>query len=302
MQELPTLALGKTEITLFQGLDGLDHPCLIRYSGTEPGRRLDLDEGLLVMGRSREADVPVDGAGISRRHASLLVSAESVELTDLGSANATYVNDQRVCAPVKLKDGDLVRLANVVFRFHERRSVDVALHDRLYRMATVDPGTGVFNRRYAQDALKHEFARARRCGESLALICCDLDHFKDVNDRHGHAAGDVVLKDCAARLRAVLRAGDLIGRWGGEEFIVLARDTPADHALGLAERLRLAVAEHLFMLPGADAAGLPHRQTLSLGVAVQEAAMPDEHALLAVADRRMYAAKRAGRNRVVASD
>jgi diguanylate cyclase (GGDEF)-like protein len=92
-------------------------------------------------------------------------------------------------------------------------------------------------------------------------VCCDLDHFKAVNDTYGHAAGDRVLEDSATLLRNELRAGDVIGRWGGEEFLVDARDTAATHALAMAERLRLALA-----------------------------------------DRRLYAAKRSGRNRVVAGD
>jgi diguanylate cyclase (GGDEF)-like protein len=305
MHEPTTLALDKSEISLFQTLEGLAHPCLILYSGSEPGRRIDLDRSLMVLGRGQDVDVPVDSRGISRRHAALKVGAQCVELHDLGSANRTYVNDTPVTSSVVLKDGDLVRLANVVFRFHDRRSLDALLHDRLYRLATVDPGTGVFNRRYAQESLKLEVTRARRSGEPLALACCDLDHFKSVNDTHGHAAGDRVLKDCATALRTALRAGDIIGRWGGEEFVVIARNTDAAQALVLAERLRRAVAEHPFDLQLAErgtARPLPHRQTVSIGLAVLKPGMMDEHDLLAAADRRMYAAKRNGRNQVVGAD
>ncbi|MBK7062295.1 MAG: GGDEF domain-containing protein [Rubrivivax sp.] len=304
MNEPTTLALESSDVSLFQTLDGVSHPCLILYSGTEPGRRYDLDRGELLMGRGNDADVPVDSRDVSRRHAVLIVSPHSVELRDLGSANCTYVNDVRVIDPLLLKDGDVVRLANVVFRFHDRRSLDALLHDRLYRLATVDPGTGVFNRRYAQESLKLELTRSRRTGDPMALICCDLDHFKSVNDSFGHAAGDLVLKDCAGLLRSQLRAGDIIGRWGGEEFVVLARETTHEQALVLAERLRVAVADHDFMLPVAGAANTTvlHRQTLSMGVAVLEPGMIDEHDLIATADRRLYAAKRAGRNCVVDSD
>lgn len=301
MHEPTTLALEKGDISLFQALDGLSHPCLILHSGTAPGHRFDLEQGERVIGRGSEADVAVEGRGISRRHAALSVDASSVELRDLGSANSTFVNDTRVTEPVTLKDGDVVRLANVVLRFHDRRSLDALLHDRLYRLATVDAGTGVFNRRYTQEALTLEVARSRRAGTALSLVSCDLDGFKGVNNRHGHAAGDRVLKDCAALLRRLVRGTDTIGRWGGEEFVILARATPFEHACVLAERLRAGVEAQAFVLEG-DTVPVLHRQTLSLGVATLGDDMADEHDLLAVADRRLYAAKRAGRNRVVSSD
>jgi two-component system, cell cycle response regulator len=305
MHDPTTIALDKSEVSLFQTLDGLSHPCLILYSGNEPGRRFDLECGHRLMGRGQTADVPVDSQGISRRHAELTVTALAVEIRDLGSANGTYVNSQRLSVPVALKDGDLVRLANVVFRFHDRRSLDALLHDRLYRMATVDPGTGVFNRRYTQEALKLEVSRARRTREPLALMCADLDHFKTVNDTYGHAAGDVVLKECATRLRTQLRAGDVIGRWGGEEFVVLARNTSPDQALALAERLRASLSDQDFELQTTEDGKpltVPYRQTLSLGVAMLQASMNDELDLMAAADRCMYAAKRLGRNRVENGD
>ena len=224
MHDPRTLSLDQSEITVFQSLDGNGRPCLIRYSGTAAGQRFDLDPGELLMGRGEEADLKVDGHGISRRHAALQVGPQGVVLVDLGSANCSYVNDQRVVDPVHLRDGDLVRLANVVFRFHDRRSLDAVLHQRLHRLATVDALTGVSNRRHAHEALQRELARARRTGHPLSLLCCDLDHFKLVNDTHGHAAGDLVLKDSAAQMKAELRADDVLGRWGGEEFIIIASD------------------------------------------------------------------------------
>jgi diguanylate cyclase (GGDEF)-like protein len=210
-----------------------------------------------------------------------------------------------VVDPVPLRDGDLVRLANVVFRFHDRRSLDALLHQRLHRLATVDALTGVPNRRHTYEMLQGEVARARRTKRPLSLLCCDLDHFKSVNDTHGHAAGDRVLKDCAALMQAELRPGDVLGRWGGEEFVVIAGDTAFEQALELAERLRRALAGHAFEVEVAQQGRLRkllHRQTASLGVALLKPGMRDEHDLLAAADRRMYAAKRDGRNRVVAVD
>lgn len=299
MNDPQTLALDKAEVSLYQGLDTTAPPCLVLYSGAESGRRIDLAFGAQVLGRGSDADVRVDGRGVSRRHVRLTVTPCGCELHDLGSANASFVNDQLVSGPVALNDGDLLRLATVVLRYHARRSLDTALHDRLYRLATVDPGTGVTNRRVVAEAMTVEFTRARRNGRPLALLVADLDHFKQVNDAHGHPAGDAVLRDCATLLRAELRGGDVIGRWGGEEFVVLAPDTGADQAAALAERLRAAVAGHPFELPAAaDRQATHHQQTVSIGVALQTGAMRDEHDLLAEADRMVYAAKHGGRNRV----
>lgn len=299
MHEPQTLTLDRNEVTLFRALDTQTRPCLILYSGQEPGRRFDLTEGRYVLGRSEQADLRIDASGISRAHAEVEVGATGTVLRDLGSANHSYVNDQLVAAPVLLRDGDLVRLANQLLRFHDRRSVDAALHERLYRLATTDPGTAVFNRRQIEQALTREFATARRRQQPLSLICCDLDRFKQVNDTHGHLAGDQVLRRCAELLRGALRERDLVGRWGGEEFVVIAPATPMAEALVLAERLRAVVAGHAFELrPLADRPPLLHHQTLSLGVAELTPGMADEHALVAEADARLYAAKRAGRNRV----
>lgn len=303
MRDPLTLAIDQSEITVFQSLEGAVRPCLIRYSGNDAGQRFDLDAGELVLGRGEEVDLKVEGHGVSRRHAALQVGPQSVMLVDLGSANCTFVNDDRVVDPVTLRDGDLVRLANVVFRFHDRRSLDAVLHQRLHRLATVDALTGVANRRQTYEVLQREVVRARRSNQPLSLLCCDLDNFKTVNDSHGHAAGDAVLKQCAALMQAELGKDDVLGRWGGEEFVVVARDTGFEMALELGERLRSAVADHAFELEVVDQGRLCkllHRQTVSIGLAPLKAEMRDEHDLLAAADRRMYAAKRDGRNRVVA--
>jgi diguanylate cyclase (GGDEF)-like protein len=305
MNDHTTLALDKAEVSLLQALDGTRLPCLILYSGPEAGTRFDLRPGRWILGRGQGADLVVDSPGISRRHAAVVVGADGVDLHDLGSANATHVNDARLTAPVRLHDGDWVRVADRMLRFHGCRSVDAVLHDRLYRLATVDPGTGVANRRHAAQALRQEVERARRTGAPLALLCIDLDRFKAVNDTHGHAAGDRVLRHAATVLGGSLRPDDLIGRWGGEEFIVLARDTRPADAATLAERLRQALQAQAFEIESPGAActrRVLHVQTASIGVAMFCPAMRDEHDLMALADRRLYAAKRAGRNRVVADD
>jgi diguanylate cyclase (GGDEF)-like protein len=276
--------------------------CLVVYSGGEAGRALPLAEGSNLLGRASQVTVQLDHPGVSRRHAEVVVQAGQAVLHDLGSANGTYCNDQPVGSPVPLHDGDLLRLGSVVLKFYRERGLDAALHDRLYRLAMVDEGTGVFNRRYLLDALQRAVAQARASGATQAPLCVvgvDLDHFKRVNDRFGHPAGDDVLRDCAAAMKAVLGPSAVLARLGGEEFIVLLPGVDAPASRVVAERLRQAVAAVPFALtPLLGGAAVAHRQTASFGIAALVPALRDPAELLALADQRLYEAKEAGRNQV----
>ena len=302
MDDSPTVVIDTNDVTLLRKLRSPSRPCLLLYSGPDAGQRFDLDGGKLVIGRMPEAQVRIDGSGISRQHAELDVSGSRVVVKDLGSANGTLVNEQRIGTPVTLQDGDLVRVGNVVLRFHSRNNLDLLLHDRIYEQATIDAGTGAFNRRFLQDALRPAFARARAGGRPLSVICYDLDHFKQVNDTYGHAAGDTVLRVTATIARAELRGTDRLARVGGEEFTILLENTPAAGALELAERIRVAMEQFPIELPDPvnkhSARPVEHRQTVSMGVAELCDDMADEQALLEAGDRALYAAKRRGRNQV----
>lgn len=300
MADQPTVAVTRSGVSLLQAMAGLHErrPCLVLYSGADAGRPFDLQPGTLVIGRAPDVGLVLDHPGVSRRHAELRVDEDRVTLADLGSVNGTWVDEVRLEAPRVLQGGEIVRLGLMVFRYYERQSLEAALHDRIYRMATVDAGTEVFNRRALFDTLKREIPLARRRGSPLAAVCIDLDHFKQVNDRHGHAAGDTVLRGVAQLLRSSLQGRGVVGRIGGEEFVLVLPDTPLEAALDVAERARAAAEAHDFEI-GAEA---PHRQTLSAGVALLDDGMPDADALLAAADVRLYAAKRAGRNRVIGRD
>lgn len=166
---------------------------------------------------------------------------------------------------------------------------------QLRRLALTDSLTGLSNRRHFFDRGAQELRRAARYDRPLAMLMLDIDHFKAVNDRYGHEAGDTVLRDLAQRLRGALRDSDLVGRIGGEEFAALLPETTAEEAVVLAERLRAAVAEAP-LGPGLAI-------TASLGVA---AAVPAEEEgvdpVLRRADAALYRAKAAGRNQVVLDD
>ena len=302
MQEPPTVVIDANEVSLLRELGTATRPCLLLYSGPGAGQRFDLEPGQQLIGRVPECAVRVDAPGVSRQHAELLVGAGTVLLSDLGSANGTWLNEQRIQQPTALSDGDLVRVSNVVLRFHSHNSLELLLHDKIHQQATTDTGTGAHNRKFLIDVLRQAFARARRNGRPLSVICYDLDHFKQVNDTYGHAGGDSVLRTTTDIARAELRDGDLLARVGGEEFTIVLENTPVAGALELAERIRNAMAAFPIELPDPlnklSTAPVEHRQTVSIGVAELSDEMADEQALLQAADRALYAAKRRGRNQV----
>jgi diguanylate cyclase (GGDEF)-like protein len=167
------------------------------------------------------------------------------------------------------------------------------LHRIVERQALIDGLTGIANRRQLEDAFAHEIARADRLGAPLALVLADLDDFKSVNDRHGHAVGDDVLREFASVLRATVREADLAGRWGGEEFVLLLPGTDAAGGVQLAERVRTSLHERSF----SGRRGAVVAVTCSFGVAQHRSGGGDRQ-LFAAADRALYEAKRRGKNRV----
>lgn len=165
---------------------------------------------------------------------------------------------------------------------------------QLEHLAREDTLTGLSNRRHFDERLQEEWQRALRYGHSLALLMCDIDHFKQVNDVYGHASGDSVLKEVGRVLLQGSRASDVVARYGGEEFVILLCEAGVEQAVIAAERLRAAVKTLLF----SHASG-PFRVSMSVGVASSAHEKTEDPArLLAEADEALYAAKRLGRDRV----
>lgn len=171
-----------------------------------------------------------------------------------------------------------------------------ALIDDARRLAASDALTGLPNRRAFVDAIERERSRAARHALPFSFVMIDVDHFKSVNDTYGHAAGDVVLQAVAAALIGIARRSDVVGRWGGEEFVVALPQTSEAGARVAAERLRKAIADTQCVLPSGETIHV----TASLGIASVEVAWQTD-ALVARADGAMYEAKAAGRNRVAVS-
>ena len=172
------------------------------------------------------------------------------------------------------------------------------MHRLITKQASTDGLTGLANRREFQDQLRREIERAQRFGLPLALILLDLDDFKLVNDRFGHLAGDSVLRAVASTVKSGIREIDCAARYGGEEFAIILPGATSEGAARLAERLRIAIAER----PATAADGRPVRMTSSFGVAAMPEDATTQVELVAVADGALYAAKEAGKNRVVLGD
>jgi diguanylate cyclase (GGDEF)-like protein/PAS domain S-box-containing protein len=171
----------------------------------------------------------------------------------------------------------------------------VHLQEQLSRMAMHDQLTGLANRALLEERVSHALAGAERSGEPMAIIFVDLDGFKTINDELGHRAGDLVLKEVARRMNAVVRQADIVGRFGGDEFLVVCDAADTNGAGHVAERLRVAISEPIEGLP--DGLGV----TASVGIAVYAPEVSAEHSadsLVLIADTAMYASKRSGGDRI----
>ena len=162
----------------------------------------------------------------------------------------------------------------------------------LDRLSKIDPLTELFNRRGMAERLAAELGRGQREGKALGILWLDIDYFKEINDRHGHALGDQALKQVAALISATIRSYDVAARWGGDEFLVLLQATDAEALNGLGERLRAVIRANQPIL---DSAGCPVEVTVSVGGHLAQKGEPLD-SILQQGDQALYAAKAAGRD------
>jgi two-component system, cell cycle response regulator len=235
-------------------------------------------------------------ANESGRDLPILLMADDGELPRLAKGLDLGANDYLI-RPVDRNE----LLARVRTQIRRKRLQERlrANYQRSLSLALTDELTGLYNRRYVFAHLNELLARMPENGTETAVMLFDIDHFKLVNDRHGHPAGDEVLRELAKRAMRQVRSVDLVGRLGGEEFIVVMPETNLAGAAIVAERVRAAVAEALFVL--ADD-GTAVAVTISIGVAVTGRGDEKLESLLKRADEALYAAKNAGRNQVVAQN
>ena len=185
----------------------------------------------------------------------------------------------------------------VIFKFlaaGDLGSIEAQYHEEIYRLAIYDGLTQVHNKRFLLEFLERELARCVRHGQTASLVLFDIDHFKKLNDEHGHLAGDAVLRDLAAVIKTHVRKDECFARYGGEEFALVLPATQRAQAVSLADRFRKQVQEHPFLF---EEERLP--VTFSAGVAELAPGELAPSSFIAAADQKLYEAKHGGRNRVV---
>jgi diguanylate cyclase (GGDEF)-like protein len=270
---------------------------LVRMDGANVGQVTRLAGEVIEIGRVAKNAVHLPFEGVSRLHARLILKNGKYWLEDLQSANGTFVQGTRVETHA-LSDGDVVQFGpRVVFRYSVTDPGEEKILRQLYESSVKDSLTGAHNREYFSERLKTEVAYAKRHETHLSLLMIDVDHFKKVNDTYGHPGGDAVLVAVVASISGTLRGEDVLARYGGEEFAVILRGIELSNGVIAAERVRDLIASL-----SVSHEGKAIRCTVSIGVAsVVCTDGPTADALVSVADRRLYLAKRGGRNRVVSS-
>lgn len=267
-------------------------------SGERAGKLIEIDGSELTFGRTDDAKIRIDDDSLSRKHAKFFRLMGAYYVADLQSTNGTFVNGVRIAAPTALEDGAKIQLGlNTVVRFGLTDKAVVDEARRLYEATVRDRLTGAYNRHFLDERLQAEWAFAKRHGTQLGVLFVDADHFKKVNDTHGHAGGDAVLKALSAVLRSAVRTEDVVARYGGEEFVILVRGVGKEGVAVAAERIRKSVEGEVIEHEGKT---IP--VTVSIGIAVHETGAEAEsiETLLARADAALYDAKKSGRNRVCA--
>lgn len=262
-------------------------------SGSRAGEVFRLDALEYMIGRDEHADISIGDPGLSRAHGRLYRRGGQFYVEDVGSTNGTFVNARKLQDPHRLSNGDRIQIGqNTVLRFSLQDRLEQEATQRLYEMTVRDALTELYNRRHLDDQLEAEFAYAKRHKSDLCVLLLDVDHFKRINDTHGHGVGDEVLVAVARGLEHIVRKEDLVARYGGEEFVIIARGIDVNGGLAFAERVRAYLAS----LDIATQAG-NLSVTASFGVA-----HTDNHpygsvrGLLSASDEALYRAKARGRN------
>ena len=271
-----------------------DRAYLVVLAGASVGEMYKVEGDKVVIGRGQKAQIRLFDDGISREHAQIVIEGNQIILQDLGSTNGTFCNGLKVDRR-ELVDGDKILVGSTtILKFTYHDNLDEMFQRQMYESALRDGLTKAFNKKYFTDRLESEFTFATRHVSPLALVLFDIDHFKKVNDTHGHQAGDHVLFEISSLLSSALRAEDVFARYGGEEFAVICRGSDESQAQVVGERMRKAVEGHRFVYEGTL---IP--VTISVGIAVlPNAAVKDANDIVGFADQALYKSKNAGRNRV----
>lgn len=268
-------------------------PYLVILSGKDQGKRFELVNQISYIGRNENADIVIRDPQMSRNHGRVVVFPDRIVFEDLNSTNGTYVDGLRI-DKLSLGARSRIRIGGTLMKIDYKDSNEARVEEALYRAANTDALTGILNRRAFIARVDEEIAVCRKNDLSLAIVMCDADHFKRVNDTYSHLAGDYVLKELARLISEKLRSEDEFARYGGEEFIILLRHLTLDSGTACCERIRAGVESHRFNFQGQI---IPC--TLSIGLCVRRGAhIGDLESMIQGADEALLTAKRKGRNRV----
>jgi diguanylate cyclase (GGDEF)-like protein len=267
--------------------------CLVQIFGPQLGKCYPIEERAeLTVGRDPNNDIVIDLENVSRRHCRFASKGGTIRLTDLGSTNGTYLNNEEVHGERTLRSGDLVKSGGVIFKFLDGRNIESLYYEEIYRMTVIDGLTQIHNKRYFLELLEREMARCHRYERALSLLMFDVDHFKKINDECGHLAGDRVLRELSGRIKSKVRREECFARYGGEEFALLIPESGPEKVRVFAGKVLKLVADRPFTFENHI---IP--VTISIGVADMTPRMTEPADFIKAADEQLYRAKREGRNR-----
>ena len=276
---------------------GANSPYLCIIYPRDLNKRFELTSAGLTLGRGEEVDVVLPDGMVSREHCRVTLAGDRVEVEDLGSTNGTLMDGQAVTKAFLPLYGRL-KVGPFVLKVEYKNDAEIRYDEHLFAAATTDPLTSIPNRRWLLDQGLSFLADFRQADQVVSAVMLDIDHFKNVNDSYGHQAGDAVLCGVANILDQEKRELDLLGRYGGEEFLMFLPDASPGEAAAFCERIRASV----------EAAQFVHKQhvlrvTMSVGVASRARGdVSSLEEMIAEADAALYAAKNGGRNRVCTAD
>jgi diguanylate cyclase (GGDEF)-like protein len=273
-------------------------PVLIVIQGREIGRDYRLRKPEYVIGRDSSCDICIPEQTVSRQHAKIQLTyvggngSYECRFIDAGSTNKTYVNNKEA-ESVSLKNGDKIRIGKTILRFELLDAEDLKYHKEIQNKIKYDALTGLLTKESLYLALEHELQRCRQFNIPLSVLMMDLDHFKKVNDTHGHQTGSHTLEEIGSLITKTLRKTDVSARYGGEEFVSYLSEQTKEKAFIAANKLRKVIENTAIVFGDATI-----HITISIGVAQFPEDGKTIDQLVARADKALYEAKNTGRNKV----
>ena len=272
---------------------GANSPYLCIIYPRDLNKRYELTASGLTLGRGEDVDVVLPDGMVSREHCRVTLTDDHVHVEDLKSTNGTLIDGQSVTSAYLPLYGRL-KVGPFVLKVEYKNAAEIRYDEHLFAAATTDPLTSIPNRRWLLDQGLSFLADFRQADQVVSAVMLDIDHFKRVNDTYGHPAGDAVICGVANILDQEKRELDLLGRYGGEEFLMFLPTASPDEAASFCERIRAKVQAATF-----EHEGQALKVTVSVGVASRARGdVSSLEEMIAEADSALYEAKRGGRNRV----